>query len=155
MTILRARVHQLWVVTPHRLSWPCFPSIPNAAMKTIFCFLALMIMNSYLQQQTQKCLKTFKVPLSRVYLYPSFLICYWAIDPNSARDTSLCYPVKKISKDIKIFPQEAPTSGQSLFKTPARPHLTVLKNLRRHPERFFFRMTSTKIWQICWDCGLF
>lgn len=98
-TISRARVHQLWAVTLHRLSWPCFPSIQNAATKTIFGFFTLMIMDSYLQQQTQKCLKTFKVPLSRAYLYPSFLICYWAIDPNSARDTSLRYPVKKISED--------------------------------------------------------
>lgn len=70
MAILRNRVHQLWVVALYIFSWSCFPSIQNAAMVTIFCFFALMIMDSYLQQQTQKCLKTLKVPLSGTYLYP-------------------------------------------------------------------------------------
>lgn len=70
MAILRNRVHQLCVAALHIFSWSSFPSIQNAAMETIFCFLALMIMDSYLQQQTQKCLKTLKVPLSGTYPYP-------------------------------------------------------------------------------------
>lgn len=97
MAILRNRVQQLRVVALHIFSWFCFPSIQNAAMETIFCFLVLIIMDSYLQQQTQKCLKTLMVPLSRTNLSLSIISCYQAIDPNSDRDTCLCYPVKEIS----------------------------------------------------------
>lgn len=75
------------------------PIHPKCCHEDCSLFPCLMIMDSYLQQQTQKCLKTFKVPPSIAYLCLSFLICYRAIDPNSASDTSLCYPVKKISKD--------------------------------------------------------
>lgn len=99
VAILRARVSQLCIATLHSLSWPCLPSTQMLPWRLFSVFPALMITDSYLQHQTPKCLRAFKVRPSRAYLYPSFFICYWAIDPNSARDTSLCCSAKKISED--------------------------------------------------------
>lgn len=113
---------------PSLYSWPCLASTQNAATKTVPRFLALITMDSYLQQQTQN---TVKVPPSTAYLCLSFLICYWAIDPTSASDTSRCNPVKKSPKTIRFSPKTFSLLG-NLFKKSARPHLPVfLRNPRK------------------------